>query len=303
MSKNLEKKTENKELEKKLEIKEFKEKPEKREFKEFKEKPEKREHKEIKEKPERKEFKEPIKEKVEVKEIEKIKPEKENFEKAVQKELEKPVAEKGDKELVETFDPGGEITQPRTAAEAFAADVSAAKPKETDKAPVKDIEKIKPEKEQLEKAVQKEIEKIKPEKELKIEKHELKDHKIEKFEHKEHKFEKHEIKDFKVEIFEKASQKELIPEKPLLENDPKGIVENPQFPGGEVDPAKRAPLFPGSGTADERLAKLEEVVTKLTHFIGVDLRPDLSAGALKNEADVNATKQGTEAGDDKKQKK
>jgi hypothetical protein len=272
----------------KIEKPELKEKPEKREHKEikepWKEKLEKFEQKETKElkqehkeKPERKEFKEPIKEKFENKEI---------------KELEKQVFEKGGKEIAENIDLGGEVLNPRAAAfgggEAFTeafSDMSAAtaaKPKETDKAPVKDIEKVKPEKEQVEK-IQKDIEKVKPEKEHF--KHELKDHKIEKIEHKEFKFEKHEIKDLKIEITEKLHQKDFLPDKQVFENDPKGIVENPQ--GGPVfDPANRGPLFAATGTPAERLQELEDAVTKLSHFIGVDLRPDLSGGALKGEPDV-----------------
>jgi len=272
----------------KIEKPELKEKPEKREHKEikepWKEKLEKIEQKEIKElkqeikeKPERKEFKEPIKEKFENKEI---------------KEFEKNIREKGGKEIAENIDFGGDILNPRPAAdfgqepftEAFSdmSAASAAKPKETDKAPVKDIEKVKPEKEQVEK-IQKDIEKVKPEKEQF--KHELKDHKIEKIEHKEFKFEKHEIKDLKIEITEKHFQKDFAPEKHVFENDPKGIVENPQ--GGPVfDPASRGPLFSATGTPAERLQELEDAVTKLSHFIGVDLRPDLSGGALKGEPDV-----------------
>jgi hypothetical protein len=33
-------------------------------------------------------------------------------------------------------------------------------------------------------------------------------------------------------------------------------------------------------------------VTKLTHFIGVDLRPDLTTGALKGEADLKGEEPG-----------
>jgi len=280
----------------KIEKPELKEKPEKREHKEikepWKEKLEKFEQKETKElkqehkeKPERKEFKDGLKEKIESKEV---------------KELEKQVFEKGGKEIAENIDLGGEVLNPLRAAslggEAFSevfSDMSAAsaakpkevdatKPKETDKAPVKDIEKVKPEKEQVEK-IQKDIEKVKPEKEHF--KHELKDHKIEKLEHKEFKFEKHEIKDLKIEITEKHHQKDFLPDKHVFENDPKGIVENPQ--GGPVfDPASRGPLFTAQGTPAERLKELEDAVTKLSHFIGVDLRPDLSGGALKSEPDV-----------------
>ena len=277
----------NKDIEKKLEkevVKEFrKEKLEKPEIKELKEKPEKREikeWKEIKEKPERKEFKEAIKEKVEHKEI---------------KELEKQVFEKGGKEIAEQVDPGDIFTLPTTRsaglgneADLSATAAAAPKPKETDKT----IEKIKPEKETLEK-VHKDIEKIKPEKEFS--KHEIKEFKNEKIEHKELKIEKHEIKEFKHEKLE-------IAEKLVFENDPKGVVENPGggFPG--VDPATKGPLFKSAGKPEERLADLEDAVTRLTHFIGVDLRPDLSEGALKGEPDVVHEKDTGEAKPDTKKR-
>jgi len=279
----------NKDIEKKLEkefekIKEFKkEKLEKPEIKELKEKPEKREikeWKEFKEKPERKEFKEAIKEKVEHKEI---------------KELEKQFPDKGGKEIAEQVDPGDIFTLPqaRSASLGTEADLSAAaapKPKETDKT----IEKIKAEKETNLEKVHKEIEKIKPEKEFS--KHEIKEFKNEKLEHKELKFEKHELKEFKHEKLE-------IAEKLVFENDPKGIVENPGggFPG--VDPGTKGPIFKSSGTPEDRLSELEEHVTRLTHFIGVDLRPDLSEGALKGEPDVAQEKSTDEAKPDDKSNK
>jgi hypothetical protein len=289
MSKNkeIEKKLE-KEIEKKLEKEIRKDKLEKPELKE---KPEKREIKEIKE---RKEFKEPFKEKVEIKEV---------------KEIEKQIVEKGGKEIAETVDPG-EIFQTRSVNLGAEADsIAAPKPKETDKAvkelekikpekevpekiqkeqkEQKEIEKIKPEKETLEK-IQKEIEKIKPEKEFA--KHEGKDIKSEKLEHKELKNEKLEIKELKQEIIEKIHQKDLLPEKSIFENDPKGIVENPGsgIPGG--DPVTRGQLFKSEGKPEDRLTDLENAVTRLTHFIGVDLRPDLSEGALKGEPDVASEK-------------
>jgi hypothetical protein len=36
------------------------------------------------------------------------------------------------------------------------------------------------------------------------------------------------------------------------------------------------------------LAELEDAVSQLSHFIGVDLRPDLSSGALNKEPDVSS---------------
>jgi hypothetical protein len=44
-------------------------------------------------------------------------------------------------------------------------------------------------------------------------------------------------------------------------------------------------------------------VTKLSHFIGVDLRPDLSEGALRSEDDQPAETKPTEKADDKNRKK
>jgi len=295
LEKQIEKKVEKEFRKDKLEKIELKEKREIKEIKEFKEGKEIKEGKEFKEKPEkieRKEFKEAIKEKVEHKEI---------------KEFEKQVPEKGGKELVEGgFDPGTVFTRPSAggmssgmeATEDLTATAAAPKPKESDKN-LKDIEKIKPEKENLEK-VHKDIEKIKPEKEFS--KHEIKEFKHEKIEIKEHKLEKLEHKELKVEVFEKSHQKELLPEKQVFENDPKGIVENqgPQFPGG--DPTTKGPVFKASGTPEDRLTELEDAVTKLTHFIGVDLRPDLTEGALKGEADVAGGKTDEAKTDDKNKK-
>jgi len=45
-------------------------------------------------------------------------------------------------------------------------------------------------------------------------------------------------------------------------------------------------MFSATGSPEERLSELENALTKLSHFIGVDLRPDLSSGALKDEPDT-----------------
>jgi hypothetical protein len=141
------------------------------------------------------------------------------------------------------------------------AAAAVAKPKEAEKLQ-KEIEKIKPEKEQ--------IEKVKPEKEqIKIEK-------LEKFEHKEFKIE---FKDAKLELAEKIFLKDFQPEKGPSEGPGKGIAEGPTT--GE--PTK---IFEGTGTPEDRLGRLEDAVTRLSHFIGVDLRPDLTSGALTQEPDV-----------------
>jgi hypothetical protein len=295
--KEIEKKSE-KEIDKKREKEIFKEKIEKpetkevketkdvKETKEFKEKPEKQEIKEIKEKPERKEFKEAIKEKVEVKEI---------------KEFDKQIPEKGGKELVEGGDPG-EIFQ-RRSADANLSTESLNKPKEDELAKQKEIDKIKPEKEQFEK-VQKDIEKIKPEKEVreKIQKE------IEKIKPEKENFEKVQKdiekikpeKEFAKHEIEKFHQKDFLPDKYVFENDPKGIVENPGT-GPIREPIDRKTLFTAS-TPDDRLTQLEEAVTKLSHFIGADLRPDLSEGALRGEADTTDESKGEAKPEEKTRK-
>lgn len=129
----------------------------------------------------------------------------------------------------------------------------------------KEIEKIKPEKEFPDK-LYKEIEKVKPEKE----------------------FEK-----FQKEIEKIKPEKELFHEK---------FQTKPEFekPSAEtkLDPGTR--LFKGVGNPEDRIAELENVVERLTHFIGVDLRPDLTTGALKGEPDVAS---GEAKPDDKKKPK
>ena len=127
----------------------------------------------------------------------------------------------------------------------------------------KELEKIKPEKEFPDK-FQKEIEKIKPEKE----------------------FEKYQI--------EKIKPEKEFPEK---------FQVKPEFekPSAEtrLDPGTR--IFKGTGSAEERLGELEDALERLTHFIGVDLRPDLTTGALKGEPDVAGG--GEAKSDDKKKPK
>jgi hypothetical protein len=261
-----------KEIDKKLETKELEklrfEKNFKREIKEFKEKDKDKE----KEKPEKIEIKEgkeikEFKEKIEIKE--RIK----EF-----KELEKKIFEKGGKEIVEVPDlPGGELFRAEKPEEGGAP---VAKPKEDQELKIqKEIEKIKPEKEFPDK-IQKEIEKIKPEKEFE-------------------KYKEKELEKFKPEKeFPDKLQKELEKFKAEKEFE-KGIVETPE------DPTTREPLFKRSGSAEDRLGQLEDAVTKLTHFIGVDLRPDLTTGALKGEPDVGGAHGGggEEKPDDKKKPK
>ena len=126
----------------------------------------------------------------------------------------------------------------------------------------KELEKIKPEKEFPDK-LHKEIEKVKPEKE----------------------FEK-----FQKEI-EKIKPEKEFPEKFQFKSEF-------ERPGAEtkLDPGTR--LFKGVGNPEDRIRELEDAVERLTHFIGVDLRPDLTTGALKGEPDVA----GDEAKPDDKKK-
>ena len=126
----------------------------------------------------------------------------------------------------------------------------------------KELEKIKPEKEFPDK-LQKEIEKVKPEKE-----------------------------------FEKFQIEKIKPEKEF----PEKFQVKPEFEKlsieTKLDPGTR--LFKGVGNPEDRIRELEDAVEKLTHFIGVDLRPDLTTGALKGEGDVAG---GEAKPDDKKKPK
>ena len=225
-------------------------------------KPEKELKIEIKEKPEKREFKEL---KVEIKERKELK---EKVEQKEFKDIEKRFFEKGGKEIVEGggLDPGivFRAEKPEEGAQA-----AAVKPKEGKEDPdnlkiQKEIEKIKPEKEFPDK-LHKEIEKVKPEKEF--------------------------------EKFQKEIEK-IKPEKEF----PDKFQTKPEFEKLSVetklDPGTR--LFKGTGSPEDRLGELEDALERLTHFIGVDLRPDLTTGALKGEADVAG---GEAKPDDKKKPK
>jgi Subtilase family len=135
----------------------------------------------------------------------------------------------------------------------------------------------------------------------KIEKIELKDHKLEKLEQKEHiKLEKVELKERKLEKvelkdrkLEKLEQKELEKIKPEIEG--KGIREKltDKLSDGGILGGIR-----GGGVAEgppediaTRLDRLEASVAQLSHFIGGELRPDLTQGALAQEPDLAALSQ------------
>jgi hypothetical protein len=171
-------------------------------------------------------------------------------------------------------------------------------------------EKLKPEKEQIEKvkADKEQPEKLKPEKEHKAEGKEFEkaskefekvksDKEFEKVKadkeqpeklkpEKEHKGEVKEFKELEKiksdKEFEKVkSDKELVREKQFPEKLDKEIAEG--RPGDEViNPA--AALDPAALLA--HADSLEQAGRQLRHFIERSMRPDLSTGALQNEADL-----------------
>jgi hypothetical protein len=244
--------------------KDFEKKLEKEQIEKIK--PEKELKIEIKEKPEKRELKEYKELKLEKHEkLEKIeiKERIKDF-KDLEKRLEKP-----GKEIVEGggFDPGivFRAEKPEEKPEEAAGAVKM-KEKEDIELKQKQLEKIKPEKEFPDK-VQKEIEKIKPEKEF------------EKF-HKE---------------IEKIKPEKEFPEKFQVKSE----FEKPSAET-RLDPG--AKLFKGTGSPEDRLGELEDALERLTHFIGVDLRPDLTTGALKGEPDVGGTGGEAKSGDQKKPK-
>ncbi|MEP3839139.1 MAG: hypothetical protein ABJM36_15960 [Algibacter sp.] len=149
---------------------------------------------------------------------------------------------------------------------------------------------------------------IKDIKEVKLEKVE-KSEKIEKLENKENKelkkeklekVEKLESKEFKKEL--KEIKKELQKEFP----DNKGVISDKvdkpitdkldkPYDGGnklrEISDRFNPGLgnFNASGNSiEDRLSQIEQSLSALTAFIGSDLRPDLSTGALTNEQDIAA---------------
>ena len=223
------------------------------------------------------------------KEIEKIKPEKElkieikekpekrefkeyKVELKERKELKDKIEQKEFKDIEKRIEkPGKEIFEgggfdPGTVFRAEKPEEGAAEAPKLEGFKGREIDKVKPEKEFPDK-LQKEIEKIKPEKEF------------EKF------------------------QKELEKIKPEKEFPEKYHVK-PEFEKlsieTKLDPGTR--LFKGVGNPEDRIRELEDAVEKLTHFIGVDLRPDLTTGALKGEEDVGGQGGGGEAKPDDKKK-
>jgi hypothetical protein len=142
-------------------------------------------------------------------------------------------------------------------------------------------------------------------------------------EHKNEKQEKHEKEHFKEKDFQKEGHKELEQQQMLMQPqmaamdqaasfhklvEYKQIQEKPQFKFEKHEKNEwkeikiewkeshevfkglfeSGPINVGQGgdPYSQRIANLEAVVTQLLHFIPENLRPDLSQGALKQEADV-----------------
>jgi subtilase family protein len=151
------------------------------------------------------------------------------------------------------------------------------------------------------KSVKQEIKEIKDGKELKIEKIEQKE-KPEKREKREkvEKDEKAEIKEKegkeKGEIKEKPEiiEKQVRDEKDFRSEVQKDIGSELKHKdlveGGILDRIREVRglqgIRPTGGSVEERLAAIEAAVASLTHFIGPELRPDLSLGALTDEPDL-----------------
>src|SRR5664279_374210 len=123
-------------------------------------------------------------------------------------------------------------------------------------------------------------------KEVKDAKNESKDAKDHKIELKEHKVEKIELKEHKVE---KVELKEHKVEKSEVDVGPKIIVDHPKITDNPVNPVN--PIGPVTHGIEARIAQLEASVGQLTTFITAAMRPDLSAGALKQEPDLGALSQ------------
>jgi hypothetical protein len=114
-------------------------------------------------------------------------------------------------------------------------------------------------------------------KEFKAEKIEIKDAKREKIEIKERKLEKFEIKEHKPEKIELETGKSPI----------RDLIPKLREVGDPTKPPVTPPLNPAQpGSLEERIDQLEALVGQLATFITPEMRPDLSMGALTNEADV-----------------
>jgi len=141
----------------------------------------------------------------------------------------------------------------------------------------------------------KEFKELKIEKLEKLEKKEIKELKKEiqkEFKKEIHKEFKKEFKELKKEIHKEIpDNKGLIPDKvdkPITDK-----LDKP-FDGGKLqeiggfNPGLVNPGLTKPNTIEERLEQMESIISSLTAYIGSDLRPDLSSGALTNEQDLNA---------------
>ncbi len=149
---------------------------------------------------------------------------------------------------------------------------------------VKPVKEIVKENKEIVKEISKEKEKVEI-KEVKNEKAEVKEAKQEKNEAKELKNEKVETKELNKDVFEKQFDKQI--EKQLEKHLEKQIEKRTEKLG------EAGGGFGGAVSSDleARLGALETAVSQLTHFIGGELRPDLSQGALTGEADVSGMRQ------------
>ncbi|MDC1162161.1 hypothetical protein OAT18_01835, partial [Tenacibaculum sp.] len=136
---------------------------------------------------------------------------------------------------------------------------------------------------------------------------EFKTEKLEKIETKDkvEKIERKEFKEFKKELRKefKEFKKELNKELPDTKGRLPDKVDKPitdkldkPFDGGKFREIKdfNPGINPGikrPNSVEERLAQMEEVLSSLTAYIGSDLRPDLSSGALTNEDDIAAAQE------------
>ena len=138
---------------------------------------------------------------------------------------------------------------------------------------------------------------IKDLKDIRKDTKELKTEKLEKAESKDkiEKIERKEIKELSKEN-RKELQKEIPDNKRIPDKVDKPITDKLDKPyeggklreGGDFNPNLPG-RFNSANSVEERLSRMEEILSTLTAYIGSDLRPDLSSGALTNEEDIQAT--------------
>lgn len=125
------------------------------------------------------------------------------------------------------------------------------------------------------------IKEAKIEKVEKLEKVEIKERKLEKNEIKERKLEKLEIKEHKTEVIEGKRLKDL---RDVIKRVPEGPIPIPDPGRNPIQPGQMG--MAGGSDLETRVAQLEAYIQSLDTFIGTDMRPDLSQGALSNESDL-----------------